>query len=164
MFHGRSTVTLPSDEQRQARVVRELIHAAGGVEACERDCGKAKSLFSGYQSPHDSRSIPLRDIEILESVTHGKLGHPHVTRYLARQAGYILLRRPDVPHDRADVMRLLARQARERGEREQQILDALGDGALDEAEAELLIPLFRLSLETTAEMLAELEAIVGRSS
>lgn len=156
-------MTLPPDEQRQARVVRELIHAAGGVEACERDCDKSKSLFSAYQSPHDARSIPLRDIEILESVTHGKLGHPHVTRYLARQSGFILLPRPEVPTDRADVLALLTQQARERGQCDPELLHALEDRTVDVEEAERLIPLMRQRLETDARMLAELEAIAGRS-
>lgn len=157
-------MSLPVEEQRQARVVRELVAAAGGVEAAERDCEKSKSLFSAYQSPNDGRSITLRDIELLEAVTHGKLGHPHVTRYLARQSGYILLKRPDVPHDRSAILALLARQAKERGACDAEMLDTLADGHIDEAEAERLVPLLRQSLETTAEMLAELEAIAGRSA
>lgn len=157
-------MSVPVEEQRQARIVRELVAAAGGVEACERDCDKSKSLFSAYQSPNDARSIPLRDIERLEAVTHGRIGHPHVTRYLARQAGYILLQRPDIPHDRSDILTLLARQAKERGECEPEMLEALSDGNIDEEEAERLIPLLRKSLETTAQMLAEVEAIAGRST
>ncbi|WP_374406558.1 hypothetical protein [Pelagerythrobacter sp.] len=156
-------MSLPPDEQRQARVVRELIHAAGGVEACERDREKSKSLFSAYQSPNDPRSMPLDDIEFLESVTHGKLGHPHVTRYLARQAGCVLLPRPEVPRDRSDIITLLARQARERGECDPELLTALADGNIDEDEAERLIPMMRQRLETDAHMLAQLEAIAGRS-
>lgn len=149
-------------EQRQARIVGELVKAAGGVEAAAEICDKSHSLFSAYQSPNDPRSIPLRDIEALEGVTHGQMGHPHVTRFLARQAGYTLLARPDVPHERAEILALLSRQAKERGQTDPEILDAVADGQIDEDEAERLIPLLRKSLETTAQMLAEVEAIAGR--
>lgn len=157
-------MTLPVEEQRQARTVRELIAAAGGVEAAERDCDKSKSLFSAYQSPTDPRSITLRDIEILESVTHGKLGHPIVTRYLARVAGYILVNRPDVPADRAEMMQLLAKQAEERGACDPEMMRALADGKIDQEEAQRLIPLMRQRLETDAQMLAQLETIAGGST
>lgn len=155
-------MTLSVREQRQARIVGELIKAAGGVEAAAEICGKSPSLFSAYQSPNDHRSMPLRDIEALEGVTHGQLGHPHVTRFLARQAGYSLLQRPNVPRDRREIMALLSKQAKERGETDPEILDAVADGQIDEDEAERLIPLLRKSLETTAQMLAEAEAIAGR--
>ncbi|NCP11372.1 MAG: hypothetical protein GW859_05350 [Sphingomonadales bacterium] len=152
-------MSLPVEEQRQARAVRELIAAAGGVEAAEHDCGKSKSLFSAYQSPNDHRSITLRDIEILESLTHGKAGHPIVTRYLARQAGYILLQRPDVPADRGTILNLLARQAEERGQCDPELMRALADGQIDEKEAQRLVPMMRQRLETDAQMLVKLEAI-----
>lgn len=156
-------MNLPTDEQRQARVVRELIAAAGGVEVAERDCDKSKSLFSAYQSPNDPRSIPLRDIEILESVTHGTTGHPVVARYLARQAGYSLMKRPCITASGDDLLRLLAGSAKAKGECETQILSDLADGTIDPQEAERLLPLFRRSIELTSQMLAELEAIAGRS-
>ena len=157
-------MSLPVEEQRQARVARELIAAAGGVEAAERDCDKSKSLFSAYQSPNDSRSITLRDIEILESVTHGRAGHPIVTRYLARVAGYILLKRPALPSDRADILNLLAKQAEERGQCDPELMRALADGTIDEAEATRLVPMMRQRLETDAQMLAQLEAIAEGAS
>lgn len=154
-------MTLPVEEQAQARAVRELQSAAGGVEASGSICEKSPSLHSCYQSPQEPRSIPLRDVERLESVTHGHPGHPHVTRYLARKAGFSLVRRPAVPADRAAILDLLARQAREQGECDPELLAAIADGAIDAAEAARLIPLFHRRLETTAQMLAELEAIAG---
>ena len=156
-------MSLPVEEQRQARRVRELVSAAGGVENCEDHCGKAKSLFSGYQSPNDSRSIPLRDIELLESVTHGKAGHPIVTRYLAGRAGYTLVRRPVVTAEGADLLALLGKQAKAKGRADSRICTALADDhQVDEAEAIALIPHLAESLEITAQMLAEIEAIAGR--
>lgn len=154
-------MNLPIEEQRQARIVGQLISAAGGVEAAGRDCGKSKSLPSAYQSPHDARSMPLRDIEQLESITHGTAGHPLVTRYLARQAGCILIKRPVTHTGKADVLPLLARQAMERGEADREMFTALEDSTIDPAEAARLVPLMRKKLETDAQILAELEAIAG---
>lgn len=154
-------MTLPVEEQRQAEAVRGLIAASGGVEAAERDCEKSKSLFSAYQSVNDARSIPLRDIALLEAVTHGTTGHPQVTRYLARRSGFDLVRRPTVPAARREILDLLADQAKAKGECENEILHALADGAVDCAEAKALIPLFRRSIELSCQMLAELEAIAG---
>ncbi len=154
-------MTLPIEEQRQARAVRQLQSAAGGVEASGAICEKSPSLHSAYQSPNDGRSIPVRDIERLESVTHGSLGHPHVTSYLAAAQGFILVLRPVVPANRAAIIELLSQHAKAKGHCETEILHALSDGEVDGDEATSLIPLFRRSFEITNQMLAELEAIAG---
>lgn len=152
---------LPREEQRQARRARELVEAAGGLESCAEETGVSTSQLSRYGSRNEKDSMPLRVIEALESVTHGTPGHPVVTTYLAARQGFTLVKRPEVPSDRAALMELLSRHAKARGECEQQILHALADGRVDPAEARNLIPLFRASFELTNQMLAELEAIAG---
>lgn len=152
---------LSREEQRQARRARELVEAAGGLEACAEETGLSTSQLSRYGSTSDRDSMPLRVIERLESVTHDTLGHPLVTTYLATRQGFTLVRRPQVPSDRAALMELLSRHAKARGECEQQILHALADGKVDAPEARALVPLFQTSFELTNQMLAELEAIAG---
>lgn len=149
-------------EQQQARKARDLIEAVGGLEPSAEITGLSTSQLGRYQSPTERDSMPLRVIEELEAVTHSEIGHPIVTRYLARRAGYSLLRRPDVPACRSAILDLLARQAKEQGECDPEMLHALADGQIDAEEAERLIPLFYRRLETTAQMLAELHAIAGR--
>lgn len=155
-------MNVPVREQDEARIVRELIEMVGGLEGASGIVDLSTSQLSRYQSPHERDSMPLRVIRQLENVTHGKEGHPHVTRFCARHLGYSLMKRPEVPAARGDIMKLLAKQARERGETEPEMLDAVADSEVDADEAARLIPLYRRSLETTAQMLAELEAIAGR--
>lgn len=152
---------LPREEQRQARRARELVEAAGGLEACAEETGLSTSHLSRYGSTAEKDSMPLRVIERLESVTHGMPGHPVVTTYLAARQGFTLVKRPQVPSDRAALMELLSQHASARGECEKQILHALADGRVDAGEASALVPLFRASFELTNQMLAELEAIAG---
>jgi len=153
---------LTREEQRQARRAKELVEAAGGLEACAEETGIGTSQLSRYGSKTEKDSMPLRVIERLESVTHDTYGHPLVTTYLAERQGFTLVRRPEVPSDRAALMELLSQHAHARGECEQQILRALAnDGKVDGGEARDLVPLFRTSFELTNQMLAELEAIAG---
>ncbi|MCB2051984.1 MAG: hypothetical protein KDE63_11210 [Novosphingobium sp.] len=131
-------MTLPVEEQRQARVARNLIREAGGLEPAAEHVGKGKSQLGRYQSAHEPDSITLRDIELLEGVTHGKAGHPIVTRYLAQQAGYALVRLPTaVPHGN-ELLQLVARQAKESGDITQGVIAALDDQSVDLGEVRAL--------------------------
>ena len=156
-------MTVAPREQQQADVVRQLIEAAGGLEAAAEITGMGTSQLARYQSPHEQASMPLRIIAALEAVTHGQVGHPHVTRFLARRNGYALIRRPAAVAQGQDLMRLLADHARTKSECEGEILEALADLKLSQGEAIDLLPKFRRSLEITAQMLAELEEIAGEA-
>ena len=156
---------LSTDEQRQARRVRELIHDAGGLEAAAEEAKIGKTQLGRYQSTAERDSMPLRVIEALEAVTVGKPNHPVVTRYLAARQGYTLVKRPEVPADRAQIMDLLAKQATASGTSANETLKALmDDDRLDAAEARELIPLYQERLQLVAQMLAELEAIAGEEA
>jgi hypothetical protein len=87
-------MNLPVPEQRQAERARELIEAAGGLEACAEETGLSTSQLQRYCSKHDRDSMPARVIEQLESVTHGKPGHPVMTRHLARRQGCVVVPLP----------------------------------------------------------------------
>lgn len=124
-------MTLPVEEQRQARAVRELVAAAGGIEPAAKDIGKGKSQVGRYQSVSEPDSITLRDIEILEGITHGKAGHPIVTRYLAARAGCALFHLPEVRAHGADLLHLVGEQARESGRITASVISALEDHRLE---------------------------------
>lgn len=149
-------------EQEQAEIARDLIEAAGGLEAAADITDLSTSHLQRYQSPHHRDSMPLRVIRKLEAVTHGKAGHPIVTRHLARQAGYSLLKRPTVTADGEDLLKLLGEQAKAKGVCDNKICTALADGKCDESEALDLLPDLRKSIELSSQMLAEIEAIAGR--
>lgn len=124
-------MTLPVEEQRQASAVRKLVAAADGVEPAAHDIGKGKSQVSRYQSVTEPDSITLRDIEILEGVTHGKPGHPIVTRYLARRAGCALVHLPVVRATGTELLHLVGEQARESGRITASVIEALEDQRLE---------------------------------
>lgn len=153
-----------SQIREEATLVAQLIRSVGGVEAAERACGKSKSLFSAYQSPNDARSIPLRDIETLENLSRGEIGHPHVAHHLARLAGYELVKLPETSASGSDILALLSAAARAKGEADNSVLTALASGQVTKGKAIALIPMLRTNVEIAMQMIAELEAIAGEDA
>ena len=146
-------------EQQDAETARKLIEAAGGLEASAELAEISKTQLGRYQSKTERDSMPLRVIRALQAVTHGLAGHPVVTRYLARCDGYALVKLPDTPADRSNILQLAAKAAQERGDADSQMMSALADGQVDRVEAGTLLPLMRRRVETDAQILIELEAI-----
>jgi len=106
-------MNLPVTEQRQAERARELIESAGGLEACSEESGISTSQLQRYTSKSEKDSIPVRVIEALEAVTHGKPNHPVITRHLARRAGYVLVPLPTVAVGEGEWNRYIARLSTE---------------------------------------------------
>ena len=86
------------DKEALKRATRELVAATGGQEACIGFSRiKRHQAFSDYGSAseqHAATFMPADVIADLEGVTSTKEGHPLVTRELARQQGYQLVRLP----------------------------------------------------------------------
>lgn len=152
------SMTLPVEEQRQARVARNLIREAGGLEPAAEHVSKGKSQLGRYQSVNEPDSITLRDIELLEAITHGKAGHPIVTRYLAQQAGYALVRLPTAVPLGNELLQLVARQAKESGDITQGVIDALEDQKIDQDEVRSLRREVAQLIDVAVAMDAHLEA------
>ncbi|HEY9092053.1 phage regulatory CII family protein [Parasphingorhabdus sp.] len=112
----RSQIELPVNEQAQSRAARRLIETVGGIAPAAEFTGKSEAQLSKYSRPNYAESMPISVIEELESLTHGKLGHPHVTSYLAGRAGYVLFKKPEVKANRGDILNLLAVQSKEGGD------------------------------------------------
>ncbi|MEE4349671.1 MAG: hypothetical protein V2J26_05530 [Pacificimonas sp.] len=152
------SVALSIDEQRQARAVRDLIAAAGGLEAAHEITGKSTSQLSRCQSPTETCSLTLRDIEALEAVTHGHRGHPAVTAYLAARAGYALAKLPDVQAGGTDLNRLVGEQARTFGGLAAEVTTALSDGKWTREEIRQAKTALHALRSLSATMSAELDA------
>lgn len=91
MSWDRSAANPPVMQSLKAGT-KALIRAFGGQEAAAAECGKSQGHMSRYGVPHTNDFMPIDDVLRLEACTHGQAGHPHVTRVLAREAGYVLVR------------------------------------------------------------------------
>lgn len=78
---------------------RQLLDAVGGGLPGEKYTGKSQPRLSAYGLPNTDAFAPIDVVLKLEAVTHGSAGHPQVTRWLAREAGFALVRlpAPDAP-------------------------------------------------------------------
>lgn len=155
-------MTLSVSEQRQAERARELIEAAGGLEACMEETGLSTSNLQRYYSKADRHSMPARVIEALESVTHGKPDHPVMTRYLARRQGFVLVPLPHCIPGEGEWNRHISRLSAEAGNLISGMAEDLADDLrIDPKEAARRLPNARRLVEIAAELEAELSARAG---
>jgi len=159
----RSTAILPVNEQAQARAADRLIHAVGGLAPASEYCGKSEAQLSKYSRANYAESMPISVVEELEAVTNGKPGHPHVTNYLARKAGFTLVVLPVVEANGSDLLRLLAQQAKESGDIANVICEAIADGKITADEARSVRKELRDLIRICVAMDAELELIERES-
>lgn len=78
---------LSSDEQILALATKRAIQAAGGLDVCARETGLSDTQLSRCCSPNQRDSITIRDVVAIEAINHGRVGHPHVLRAMARVIG-----------------------------------------------------------------------------
>lgn len=78
---------LPVDEQVLATATKHAIQAAGGLDVCERETGLSDTQLSRCCSPNRRDSITIRDAVAIEAINHGRDGHPHILRAMARVIG-----------------------------------------------------------------------------
>lgn len=91
---GIRTIVHPPPLQAGKAAFRALIAAYGGQDAAAIETGRSQSRLCAYGLPNTPDFAPLDIVVALEASTHGLPGHPPVTRWMARQAGYILVPRP----------------------------------------------------------------------
>jgi hypothetical protein len=121
------TLSLPPHLQAGKVATKGLIRAAGGQEAASAETHKSQPRLSSYGATNTPDFIPINDVAALEAVTHGTPGHPHVTRWLAREAGFALVKLPTAPVGFTDFHRAIGAVSREVGEAVELVCDALGD-------------------------------------
>lgn len=120
-------MALPPDLQAGKAATKALIRAFGGQEAAAAETGKSQSRFAAYGLATVADFIPINDVHALEGRTHGAPGHPHVTRWLAREAGYALVRLPTAIAGSTEFHRAIGAVSKECGEAVQLVCEALGD-------------------------------------
>jgi hypothetical protein len=123
---GDRTIVHAPHLQAGKAASKALVRAAGGQEAAEAMTGRRQSCFSDYGSPHTPAFMPVNLVHALEAVTHGTPNHPQVTRWLASEAGYLLVPRPNAGDGR-NWGRSLQALGREFGEASGRVCQALGD-------------------------------------
>ncbi len=137
---------LSPEEQVLALATKRAIQAAGGLEICERETDVSDTQLSRCCSPNHRDSITIRDAVTIEAISHGRDGHPHILRAMARAIGgcaVVLLVEPDDAHEsclRSAAIELTV----ELGDFQGALLDAFrassaGGEAMTPAEAALAI-------------------------
>lgn len=131
---GDRTLRLSPQEQQLKAATKALIHAAGGQVACAELLGCRQQRMSEVGLPNTPDFIRIDEVAAIEDITHGTVGHPHVTHLLARRQGFTLLRQPSAPPEGADLLKLVAETAKENGEVASAILTSLADGDISRIE------------------------------
>lgn len=115
---GERDIVLPPRLQGGKIAFGELVDAFGGQVAASAETGKSQSRICAYAHRNMADFAPIDVVACLEQRTHGTHGHPHVTRWLARQAGFGLVKLPDpagIPTDTKWGL-LASRLAKESGD------------------------------------------------
>lgn len=130
---------LPPKLQSLKGAVGDLIRAFGGQEAAAAETGKSQSQINRYQNVNSEDFAPVHVIAALERATQGLTGAPHVTRWMARDLGFALVKLPGV--DDATVWgRRGGQLMKEAGDIINGIGRAIeGDGDVDPGEAKAML-------------------------
>jgi hypothetical protein len=154
------TVQHPPQLQALKRQTKALVKAAGGQEEAEGVTGKSQPRLSAYGLPNTPDFAPIDTVLALEAVTHGTLGHPLVTRFLASEAGYLLVAKPAALPADVDWCAALARAGAEFQDVQQRVLNALPDGV---TAAEIVGTDLRREIGEAMQCLAQLDALAARA-
>lgn len=141
---------------------KALIRAHGGQEAAAAATGRSQSQLCNYGLPNTADFMPVDAVLTLESATHGSPGHPQISRYLAREAGYALVPLPGAGARETEWSDYSARLLKEAGE----LLAGLGAALADDnevraREARALLPDAADLVRAAAELEAALKARAG---
>lgn len=138
---------------------KALVRQAGGGEGAGATTGSRQQRMSDCGNPNTPDFLRIDEVAALEDVTVGQPSHPIVTRTLARRQGFELVRLPEAPPAGADLLKLLAEQAKESGDIANAVLSALADGKVTRREAgSVIIQIDELVVAAIA-MRAELQII-----
>ncbi|HEY1605592.1 MAG TPA: phage regulatory CII family protein [Allosphingosinicella sp.] len=154
------TLILAPELQAGKAATKALIRAFGGQEAAASECEKSQSRMCDYGSPHTRDFMPVNDVRTLEARTHGQPGHPHVPRWLARQAGHVLVRLPVAGGVVADVHAEIGAISRDAGEVVQRVCEGLRDGRVSAGDVRRLR--IREEIAEAQQHLAALDALAAQ--
>ncbi|MPT48276.1 MAG: hypothetical protein E2598_07610 [Sphingobium sp.] len=128
--HQAEKVTLAPWQQELKAATKGLVEAFGGQVAAGASFGRRQQKFSDWQHATIADFLPVDLVVQLEGCTVGLPGHPHVTRVLARRAGYQLVPLSEGVVSGDNLLSDLARITQEAGDLSHAILAGLSDGQL----------------------------------
>lgn len=140
---------------------KALIRAAGGQEAAAAETGRSQARLSAYGGPNTPDFMPIDIVLALESVTHGTPGHPLLSRLLAREAGFVLVKLPTSAGNDQDWHQAMAAVSKETSEIIERVCHALRDQKVTAAEIRDLR--LREEIADAQEKLAALDALALRA-
>ena len=151
---------MAAQQQGLKRATAALVRAVGGGEAAAGFCRYRQQKLSDCGNVNQPAEFMAADVILdLEAVTHGTPGHPVVTRYLARAAGFELVALPDSASG-GDWLQLVSDLSKEAGDCVSKIALSLSDGFVsrDEVRKHDLVrefeELIRVAVEGRARVLA----------
>lgn len=158
---GRRDIVHAKPEQELKVASKGLIRAAGGVDGAGETVGCRHQRMSDCGNPNTPDFLRVEEVGKLEDVTVGAVGHPHVTRQLARRQGYALVKLPSGQIAGADLLRLMGPRAKEFGDTTNSLCMAMADGNVDVDEAEKVLADIDDELQLLVSIQAALAAIVA---
>jgi hypothetical protein len=153
-------IVYPPELQQLKAATKALIRAFGGQEAAEAATGRSQSQLSNYGGPNAPGFAPIDVVLALEAATHGAPGHPHVTRFLAANAGYLLVAKPEALPANADWCAALGDAVAEFSDVHERVLRALPGGV---TAAELRKADIRHEIAEAMTRLAMLDVLAARA-
>lgn len=131
--HAAERVALSPREQELKAACAALMDGFGGAIAAGAHFGRGHQRFCEMVNPTHPAWMTIAQVAELESCTVGLPGHPHVTRLLARRAGFVLVERAVAVGAGCAMTGLAAVQA-ELGDVARVVIDAAQDGEMNRAE------------------------------
>lgn len=150
---------LSTDEQILAAATKKAIQTADGLERCAEETGISDSQLSRCCSPNHRDSITIRDAVTIESISHGKSGHPHILRAYARLLGFVLIPQPQGPADADGLALSVMTLTAELGDVAQSINEAVRDGIVTPAEVAVALEQLDELDQASATLRLKLKAI-----
>ena len=152
------TTHVPPRDQLLKVASDHLVREFGGQDAAGEHIGCRQQRISDCVRPNTPDFLRLNEVAALEDATHGRMGHPVVTRALARRQGFMLVRQPSAPPCDTDILKLLGELAAENGDIANAVLSAIADGRIDAAERAHIIEQIMEQQTVGAAMIAMLQA------
>ncbi|MES2905035.1 MAG: phage regulatory CII family protein [Pseudomonadota bacterium] len=157
MKPDRTTAVAPRDQLLKV-ASDQLVREFGGQDAAGEHIGCRQQRISDCVRPNTPDFLRVNEVAALEDATHGRIGHPVVTRALARRQGFMLVRQPSAPPSDTDILKLLGDLAAENGDIAKAVLSAIADGRIDAAERAHIIEQIMEQQTVGAAMIAMLQA------
>ena len=128
----------------------QLIDANGGPQGAAEGCRVTAGMLFKYTDPNDENRLRFMPVDIVRGLER-VCGDPVVTRFLAAEAGHVLIRL-DLPDDVAGLPKALAQAAAEASDVYKVAAQCLEDGNVEPGEAATLVAEIDQAMEAFAAM------------